>query len=211
MLSAIIEPMIAQDVIETEAIRRPALLRELFETGAVCSAREISYRKFLGQLDDRGNTGMIAHCLELLSHAGMLSGLKTYDEKMLRARSISPRLMAYDPALMTAELGSGRATLLGDRELLGRVVKTAVGAYLVVRSKRESLSVTWWRDGAAEVDFVVACGRRRTAIEVKSGRAKGANGLGAFVRRYPGTYALIVGADAFPVEDFLLGRVPIFQ
>ena len=39
---------------------------------------------------------------------------------------------------------------------------------------------------------------------------KGAKGLGAFVQKYPGTYALVIGSDAFPIEDFLLGRVPLF-
>ncbi len=64
-----------------EVVRKPALLRALFEVGAVYSAQELSYRKLLGQLDDRGNTDTIAHYLELLSRAGLLSGLPKYDEK----------------------------------------------------------------------------------------------------------------------------------
>lgn len=58
---------------------------------------------------------------------------------------------------------------------------------------------------------MVTQGRKRTAIEVKSGRVKSLKGLGEFVQRYPDTYALVVGSDAFPVEDFLLGKVPLFQ
>ena len=34
--------------------------------------------------------------------------------------------------------------------------------------------------------------------------------IGAFVNRYPGTYGLIIGSAEFPVEDFLLGKVPLF-
>lgn len=208
---SIIEPTITQDVLEMETVRKPALLRALFEVGAVYSAQEVSYRKLLGQLDDRGNTDTIAHYLDLLSAAGLLSGIKKYDEKILKAKSSSPRLLVHDTSLMTASSGEGREVLLGDGERRGHVVESAIGAYLLAQAKHEHFEVRWWREGGNEVDFVVSQGRRRTAIEVKSGRVKGTRGLGAFVREFPGTYALVIGSDAFPVEDFLLGRVPLFQ
>lgn len=208
---SIIESTLAQDVLEMEAVRKPAVLRALFEVGAVYSAQEISYRKLLGQLDDKGNTDTTAHYLELLSMAGLLTGLKKYDDKLMRAKSSSPRLLVHDTALMTVASGEGRRLLLEDRDWRGHVVETAVGAYLLGRARREHFQVSWWREGSKEVDFVVSQGRRRTAIEVKSGRVKGLGGLGAFVQEYPGTYALVVGSEVFPVEDFLLGRVPLFQ
>ncbi|OUO35944.1 ATP-binding protein [Olsenella sp. An290] len=208
---AIIEPTLTQDILEMETVRKPALLRALFEVGATYSAQEISYRKLLGQLDDRGNTDTIARYLELLSHAGLMSGLRKYGEKILKERGSSPRLLVHDTSLMVVSSGESRARLLEDGDRRGHLVETAVGTYLLARSKTEHFSVNWWREGSAEVDFVVTQGRKRTAIEVKSGRVKSLKGLGEFVQRYPGTYALVVGSDEFPVEDFLLGRVPLFQ
>lgn len=208
---AIVEPTLTQDVLEMEVVRKPALLRALFEVGAVYSAQEISYRKLLGQLDDRGNTDTIAHYLELLSRAGLLSGLPKYDEKVLKGRASSPRLLAHDTALMVTASGERRERLRENSEYRGHLVETAVGAYLLARASREGFTVTWWRNGSYEVDFVVTKGRRRTAIEVKSGRVKSLKGLGEFVQRYPGTYALVIGSNEFPVDDFLLGRVPLFQ
>ncbi len=211
MHASIIEPTIMQDVLEMENVRKPALLRNLFELGALYSAQEISYRKLLGQLDDRGNTDTIAHYLELLSHAGMMSALKKYDEKPLKSKTSSPRLAVHDTSLFSACAGASRERLLGDSEQRGHLVESAVAAYLLARAQKERFSVRWWRERGDEVDFVVTQGRRRTAIEVKSGRVKGLKGLGAFVQRYPGTYALVVGSQAYPLEDFLLGRVPLFQ
>lgn len=208
---SIIEPTLTQDVLEMESIRKPALLRALFEVGAVYSAQEISYRKLLGQLDDKGNTETIAHYLDLLSAAGLLTGLKKYDEKLLKQKSSSPRMLVHDTALMTAASGERREALLGNAERRGHVVESAIGAYLLARSKQEHFTLNWWREGNNEVDFVVSRGKKRTAIEVKSGRVKGLNGLGAFAQKYPGTYTLVIGSDAFPIEDFLLGRVPLFQ
>lgn len=208
---SIIEPTITQDVLEMESIRKPALLRALFEVGAAYSAQEISYRKLLGQLDDRGNTDTVAHYLELLSCAGLMSGLKKYDEKIVKEKSSSPRLMVHDTSLMVVASGESRKRLLEDRDRRGHLVETAIGSYLLARAAREGFAVNWWRDKTSEVDFVITQGRRRTAIEVKSGRVKGMRGLGDFIQRYPGTYALIVGSEEYPVEDFLLGKVSLFQ
>ena len=209
--SSIIDATLNQDVLQLETVRKPALLRALFDVGAAYSAQEISYRKLLGQLDDRGNTDTIAHYLDLLGQAGLMSGLQRYSEKALTSKGSSPLLLVHDTALMVAASYDERALLLRDPERRGHLVETAVGAYLLARGKKEHFSLYWWRDGSDEVDFVVRQGRRRTAIEVKSGRVKGTRGLGRFVREFPGTYALVVGSEAFPVEDFLLGKVALFQ
>lgn len=209
--SSIIDATLDQDVLQLESVKKPALLRALFDVGASYSAQEISYRKLLGQLDDKGNTDTIAHYLDLLSKVGLMSGIPKYSDKALKAKSSSPRLLVHDTALMVAASDEDRSLLLSDFERRGHLVETAVGAYLLGRSRKEHFGLYWWREGNDEVDFVIKKGRKRTAIEVKSGRVKGTRGLGRFVSLFPGTYALIVGSDAFPLEDFLLGRVSLFQ
>lgn len=72
---AIAEPTISKDVLEMEDVRKPALMRALFRLGCAYSGQELSYTKILGQLQDRGNTITVAHCLDLLGKAGMLSAL----------------------------------------------------------------------------------------------------------------------------------------
>lgn len=212
MHGSIIEPTLTQDVLEMERVRKPALLRALFEIGAAYSAQEISYRKLLGQLDDRGNTETVSHYLDLIAHAGLLSGLKKYDEKPLRAKTSSPRLMVHDTSLMTAATEEDWESLVSDPARRGHLVESAVGAYLIARSQSERFSVHWWRERDAEVDFVVAKGHRRTAIEVKGGRAHGAAlGLGKFMERFPGSSGLVVGSESCPLESFLLGEVPLFS
>ena len=211
MHDSIIEPTITQDVLEMETVKKPALLRALFEIGAMYSAREISYRKLLGQLDDRGNTEVISHYLDLLSHAGLLSGLRKYDEKPLRSKTSSPRLLVHDTSLMTAASEEDAEALFANPAQKGYLIETAAGAYLLERSRQERFSVRWWRDRNDEVDFVITKGRKRTAIEVKGGHTRRTKGLGAFVEKYPGTYVLIVGAESCPLEEFLLGNISLFQ
>lgn len=208
---SVIEPTIAKDVLEREDVRKPALLRQLFLLGARYSAQELSYTKMLGQLQDAGNTATLAHYLTLLSQAGIVSGLEKYHAKELVRRKSSPRLMVHDTSLMTASSRRARATVLGDTELRGHVVESAVGAYLLQRSVAEGFEVSWWREGTNEVDFVVDDGETVVAIEVKSGRMKSQRGMAAFLDKHPGAHRLVVSggaAGACTLEDFLAGAVP---
>lgn len=209
MRDSIVEATISRDVLQMEDVRKPALMRALFELGAQYSGQELSYRKILGQLDDRGNTDTVKHYLDLLSQAGMMSGLQKYDGKQIRSRASSPRLMVHDPSLMTA-LWNGRGSLADDPALRGHLVETAVGARLIARSRTEGLDVRWWRDGNLEVDFVVSRpGGTPTAIEVKSGRPS-KSGIGEFCKRYPDARPLVVGGPNVTVEQMLRDEVELF-
>jgi len=210
MNDAVIEPSIARDVIALDNVRKPALMRRLFYLGAPYSAQEISLRKLMGQLDDAGNATTIAHYLDLLGQAGLVRALQKYDPKMIRSKASSPRLLAYDTGLMSATYGRYRANLLDDPARRGRLVETAVGAYLLARSQLEHFDLFWWRDGNDEVDFVAAQGDDVVAIEVKSGRVKGLGGLVAFQNRFPSVRTLVIGSSTCPLDGFLRGEMPLF-
>lgn len=102
----------------------------------------------------------------------------------------------------------GAARLVGDPE---RLVESAVGAYLLARSHRERFAVRWWREGNAEVDFVLSKGDALIAIEVKSGRVKNVGGLTEFLSRYPGAQPIVVGDANSSLERFLADEIPLFD
>ncbi|MDR2487808.1 MAG: DUF4143 domain-containing protein [Clostridiales Family XIII bacterium] len=207
---SIVEPTISQDILLMEEVRKPALLRSLLMLGAGYSAQELSFTKMLGQLGDAGNTVTLAHYLELLDKANMLTGLMNYSGSQIRVRKSPPRFMVYDTSLMTYADGTGRRRLLESPKDRGRLVESAVGASLLARSKEECFEVYWWRERNNEVDFVIKKGDRLTAIEVKSGLVKNVGGSLIFKKQYPQAYALIVGSTGTPLEDFLLRKTPLF-
>jgi predicted AAA+ superfamily ATPase len=210
MGTSIIEPTISQDILMMEEVRKPALLRSLFILGSGYSAQELSFTKMLGQLQDAGNTVTLAHYLDLLSKANILTGLQNYSGNQIRARKSSPRFMVYDTSIMTYADGTNRRRLLDNSSDKGRLVESAVGAYLLARGKEEGFEVYWWRERNNEVDFVIRKGNQLTAIEVKSGRVKNAGGSFVFKKLYPETLSLIVGSANLSLEDFLLGKKPLF-
>lgn len=209
MRDSIVESTISRDVLQMEDVRKPALMRALFELGAQYSAQEISYRKLLGQLDDKGNTDTVRHYLDLLSKAGMMSGLQKYDAKQVRSRASSPRLLVHDPSLMFS-MWRGAGDLLADSALRGHLVETAVGARLIARAQTEGFELYWWREGNLEVDFVAKRGDDAlAAIEVKSGRVS-KSGMTEFLAQNPQAKPMIVGDRNVSVEQFLRDEVELF-
>lgn len=215
MSSSIVEPTITKDILAMNTIKKPALLRQLFEVGSKYSAQEISYTKLLGQLQDAGNTVTLAHYLDLLDRAGMLCGLKKYSDSAQRTEKSSPRFLVHDTSLRTYSLGFDRDEMCdflnSQSSERGHLVESTVGAYLLARSKEDLFSLYWWRERSDEVDFVIKKGERLTAIEVKSGRIKNLNGHYEFLRRYPNAMSIVVGTPEVPLEKFLLGEIPLFQ
>jgi predicted AAA+ superfamily ATPase len=210
MGASIVEPTISQDILLMEEVRKPALLRSLFMLGSRYSAQELSFTKMLGQLQDAGNTVTLAHYLELLGKANMITGLQNYSGNQIRARKSSPRLMVYDTSLMTYAGGTSRRRLLDDATERGRLAESAVGAYLLARGREEGFEVYWWRDRNHEVDFVIKKANRLTAIEVKSGGVKNIGGSLVFKKQYPEALSLIIGNAGLSLGDFLSGKQSLF-
>ncbi len=205
---ALIETTIARDVLLLTRVDKPALLRRLFELGCRYSGQVLSYTKMLGQLQDAGNTVTLAHYLELLAAAGMVTGLPKYAGQVVRSRGSSPKLQVLNTALMTAQSGLTSAEAHADREFRGRLVESAVGAHLANAAAAGTCEVFYWRERNREVDFVVRAGRMLTAIEVKSGRTREMPpGLAAFAEAFKPDRTLLVGGDGIPVEEFLLAPV----
>jgi len=204
VVDSLIETTISRDVLLLSRVDKPALLRRMFQLGCNYSGQVLSYTKMLGQLQDAGNTTTLAHYLDLLAGAGMVTGLQKYAGDEARRRGSSPKLQVLNTALMTAQSGMSLAEARADRAFWGRLTESAVGAHLANAAAAGSCELFYWRDRNREVDFVVRCGRQVTAIEVKSGRSRDElPGLAAFAEVFRPKRRLLVGGDGIAVEEFL--------
>ncbi len=202
MSDALIETVLARDVLQMQVITKPTLLRHLFALAAQFPAQILSYNKMLGQLTDAGNTVTLAGYLRLLEAAFLASGLELFSKGHVRKRGSSPKLVLWNNALVNAVSLKSFAQAFADGAWWGRLVENAVGAHLLNSLQGPAWSVTYWRDGPAEVDFVVSHGAQDWAIEVKSGRGDKVSGLTLFRQRYPKAQAWLVGPTGIPLEDF---------
>lgn len=214
---SMIETVLARDVLNTQTVTKPALLRQLF--GLVCQApaQIVSYEKMLGQLTDAGNTTTLAHYLHMLAQSFLCGGLAKFSRGVTRSKASSPKLVVHNNALVTTlnptqqppDLRLG-ATELAERTAewsawRGRLVENAVAATLLTVAEERGWTVTYWRERDLEVDFVVETPTELFAVEVKSGRPARPGGLAAFRRRYPEGLPVIIGGGELTLGQFFSG------
>jgi len=201
---SLIETTISRDILLLTRIDKQALLRQLFRLGVHYSCQIVSYQKLLGQLQDAGNTTTLANYLELLSGAGMLTGLQKYSGSQIRQRSSSPKFLALNNALITAQSEYSFNEARKNTDFWGRLVETAVGSHLLNATTGLKLKVMYWREGAKEVDFILQNGSKIFALEVKSGRVRESlAGLDSFSKQYKTKKIMLVGKSGISVEVFL--------
>ena len=117
---SLIEPNLERDILALQRVDKPVLLKRLFELASGYSGQILSYNKMLGQLDGAGNTTTLARYLDLLSSAGLITGLSKYASRLHRRRASSPKLNVLNTALMsvhsdyTFATGSSRSGILGS-------------------------------------------------------------------------------------------------
>lgn len=199
---SLIETVLARDVLQMARITKPTLLRHLFALAASLPAQMVSYNKMLGQLQDAGNTTTLAHYLRLLETAFLASGLELFSRGVQRKRGSSPKLVLWNNALVNALSTRPSMAAITDPAWRGRLVENAVGAHLCNNLAPVEYSLTYWREGASEVDYVISRGLDLWAIEVKSGRSGKPSGLIRFRSRYPEAKILLVGDSGIPLQDF---------
>lgn len=207
---SLIETVLARDVVQLQKITKPALMRHLFALAATFPAQIFSYNKMLGQLQDAGNTTTLAHYLRLLESAFLVSGIEVYSKGQIRKRGSSPKLILWNNALINAISSKTYRDAVGDPAWWGRLVENAVGSHLCNGLSGTEYSITYWRDGDKEVDFVVTRGAESWAVEVKSGRTGKISGIEHFRSKYGDANALVVGAGGIPLEQFFMSEANVW-
>ena len=205
---ALIKPNIERDILQMTRVEKPALLKNLFELGCgAYSGQLVALTKLLGQLQDAGNTVTLAHYLDLLSQAGLLTGLQKYAGQELRRRASAPKFNAHNTALISAQAKYTFEQAKNDRTYWGRLMESAVGTHLI-NNRPENSNLYYWRESPSEVDFVLTSGEKLLAIEVKSGEDYAApKGLQVFADKFKNVTPVVLGAHGVAISDFLMQPV----
>lgn len=200
---SLIESALANDVLGTTTVYKPALLKRLFELGCSYSGELLSLTKMMGQLQDKGNVTTLANYIQVLDECNLLAGLQKYSGDTARRYASVPKYQVYNNALMNVYSTANFEEQRLDLEKWGRLVESAVGSHLLNYADKLDYKVYYWREKNNEVDFVVERNRKIWAIEVKSGKRGMNKGLGLFREAFDPYRALVVGTDGISIEQFL--------
>lgn len=200
---SLIETSISRDILMLTRVDKPALMKNLFELGCSYSGQILSFNKIMGQLHDAGNTTTLAHYLRILDTAGLLGGLEKYSPAIIRQRASSPKFQAHNTALVSAQQQLRFDSVRENPALWGRWVESAIGAHLLNATLSQQMTLTYWRHGNAEIDFMLQQGNRVIGIEIKSGTNQKNKGMEVFSKQYNPYKTLLVGNSGIPWEEFL--------
>ncbi len=201
---SIVDATINKDILVNENISKPALLRQTFELSSAYSSQELSLTKMMGQMTDAGNTTTITGYLNLLSQAGLVTGLNKYAVDMARKRNSVPKHQVYNNALKNLYCEKSFEEAVQDRKLWGRLFESAIGAHIMSYAYAGEYQVFYWRNGQnCEVDYVLQKKGKLIAIEVKSNDSDWNSGLTEFNKAYKPSLSLVVGNGGMKAEDFL--------
>jgi len=204
ILNSLVETTISRDILLMTRVDKPALLKRLFELGCAYSGQILSFQKMTGQLQEAGNTTTLAHYLDLLGSAGLISGLNKYSGQQVRQRGSSPKLQVHNSALVSVHSRRTVQEARQDSAWWDRLTESAVGAHLANSVRGKNIQLSYWNERNFEVDFVLSRGAKIATIEVKSGhRPDKLPGLALFARQHKSIRKWLVGADGIPVEEFL--------
>lgn len=215
---AILEPAIGRDMLALAAIRKPALLRQVFGVCVSSPAQIVSLQKIQGQLQDAGALETIAHYLALLEEAFLVAPLGKHSTSPVRHRSAPPKLVTLNHALLAVVDPRGIPDRSTDPRRFGSWIENACLAHAWNAGQR----VTYWREEPLEVDGVLEGSWGSWVIEVKTGSfsAKDLGGIAEFTRRQPSFHPLVLcddesrtlveraGLTAMAWRDFLLSGPP---
>ncbi len=203
VIESLIETTLSRDILLMTRVDKPALLRRLFHLGCLYSGQILSFQKMMGQLQDAGNASTLAHYLELLSGAGIITGISKYAGGKVQQKASSPKLNVLNTALITAQADYSFTEAKQNLQIWGRLIESAVGAHLINETKGTKIEVFYWRERNKEVDFILRHGNTVTAIEVKSGYKKEyLQGMQAFSVLYKPKYQFVIGGQGISFEKF---------
>jgi hypothetical protein len=197
---AIVEPAIGRDLLALAAVRKPALLRQVFAVCASSPAQIVSLQKIQGQLQDAGALETIAQYLALLEEAFLVAPLAKHSPRPARRRRAPPKLVTLSNAFLAVTDPRGIPDREREPARYGAWVENACLAHAWNAGQR----VSYWREEPLEVDAILEGTWGKRAIEVKTGgiAAVDLRGLAEFVRRNR-EYRLLVlceQSDAIAVE-----------
>ena len=205
IINSIIEPTLTKDILLTTKIDKPALLRQLFEVSVECSSRILSYNKLIGQLQDVGNTTTLSKYMQLLNHAGLLSGINKFSGLNLTSKGTIPKFLVHNSAIYTAYKRDSFIEIYSNPVKWGHIIENAVGVYLIDQIKSNTnISLFYWRENDIEIDFVILHGDQIIGLEVKSGnKSISEKATKLFKQRYPDSTLILIGKHGIPIDLLL--------
>ncbi len=177
-LEAYIDQLVSRDAENLDGGRDPVLLRRYFEALCVNTAGIVEDKTVY---DAAGISRMTAGAYErLLSDLFVFEALPAWSNNRLSRLVKSPKRHMIDPSLVTAALRLNERAVIGDGDLLGRIIDTFVLSQIRPEAELSTLRPRLYhlreKDGRHEIDLLAElAGSDVIAVEVKASASPSAS------------------------------------
>lgn len=170
-LSSYVDQLVTRDAAEIEAGRDPVRLRRYLQALTLNSAGIVDDVTLFQAAQISKETARAYD--RMLQNLLITDNIPAWTSNRLKRLSLAPKRYLVDPGLFVGVLGIGIDEVLGDGDLLGRVVESFVVAQiraeLALMTPTPRLHHLRTSQGRHEIDLVIEVGARRlVAIEIKS-------------------------------------------
>jgi len=180
---SVVKNAIEKDILLNHTVKKPALFKQTAEVLAGYPAREISYTKILGRLQEGGNVELTKYYIQLLEGSYLYKAVPKFSGP--KSKVSTPKIIVLAQALIFS---------LCPTEIdFGHRFENMVGAELL----KHVDEIFYWREGNYELDFVVRINKKTYAIEVKSGRKKHSKSIEVFLEKHPDIPIVILDQDEY--------------
>lgn len=170
-LDSYVDQLVTRDVARISAGRDPERLRRYLQAWALNSAGTADDVTIYGTVGIDRRTHVAYE--QVLRNTFAVDLVPAWTSNRLKRLALSPKRYVVDPALMAAAARVGRADVVDNADLLGRLIDTFVvaelRAQLAVEAGRPTLSHLRTAGGRHEVDLIIEFdGGRVFAVEIKA-------------------------------------------
>ncbi len=203
IIDSVIEKTLSKDVFRMDRINKPALLTDFFHLACTSSGQIHSYTKFLGRLNNAGNTTTLSHYAQLLDDTGLLTGLGKMQQKKPGQRSSIPKWQVQNNALLFVREKKNLREITSMPEKWDFFIESAIGAHLLNMARQHNMNLLYWKNIHHEVDFILQKEQQTTAIEIQSHYKKRKSGIKPFIKHHTPDKIVLIGKGGTPWEEFI--------
>ena len=158
-----VEKVILEDLVLAVELRKPEMLKRFYISLLENPGREINFQQLSHDLGI--NRASIEKYFPLLEMTDLIHHAERFTESAIKARRGNIKCYLVDLALRNAILRI-QESLLQDAPTLGLYAENLV--FNALKKWEGTVSISYWREKSAEVDFIVHTGARKyLPVEVK--------------------------------------------
>jgi hypothetical protein len=200
-----LQAILTKDILEVFQVRNPAVILDLFQMIGSQTAQIRKYTDLCEKLKiTKADT--LKEYLGYLKETYLIGIAELFSRNVDTSKKANKKIYVMDVGLRNVSLGLLNASLLDNKDDLGKVVETIVYDHCsrLKFNLDSSISIKplfYWRHNGYEVDIIMPTTKNPIPIEVKYRKKTERKSIEAFLKRYNAPFGIEVTRDTLDMRE----------